>query len=186
MDASDQLTEDDLLRLRAATGAYFAAAGHLAQAALTLRLAAMSIEDERGFLLDRLGAIRPAGETEEVVETESDREFLTDRAETYEAKVRQLTEWGRAILADLARWHESIADDRSDAPVTAQSFGDTLADYRRDIDRAAREMETIAANLHGSAYTASETWQESLAHVGIAIRFLESEAALFDALIEDE
>jgi len=181
-----QLTEEDLARLRDAIHAYFRGAGHLADAAITLRLAAMTIEDDDDSLLDQLGAIRPAGEAELVVDAESDREFLADRAATYEAKVGQMTEWGCAILAELSRWFEARAPDRSDAPVTVQTLDDMLRDYRREIDGAAREVEGIATALHATRYTDTEGWEEPLAHLGIAIQFLAGEAALFDSLLEDD
>lgn len=185
MPDSRPLTEEELARIRDAVHSYFRAAGHLADVAITLRLATMKIGGDDDSLLEQLGAIRPAGETEPVVEVESDREFLVDRAATYEAKVGQLTEWGCAILADLGRWFEGNAPDRSEAPVTVQTLEDTLNDYRREIDGAAREVEAIATALHATRYTDTERWREPLTHLGIAIQFLAGEAALFDSLLED-
>jgi hypothetical protein len=156
--ATADLDREAIERVRAAVGAYFSAAGYLAESSLLLQLAALAQAD---------------------ADDHEDREFLLDRAATYRDKAAHMSASGNALLDHAANWIQRL--DATDAGELEQ----TLHDFAGMIDNAAKDYARVTEELTATSLGTHPTYAELMAELRLAVRFLQSEAAEFRRIAEE-
>ncbi len=176
----ERSAEDE--RWREAVSAHYALAGHLAAAALSLEQAATSLDPEGDSLYVELAEIFPAEGSDESMPP-SDRDFLLDRALTHREKAVLFARNGgalaEAMTRNLRRQHGG-----PDSWERRYALREAMCPYAESIGCAATEAERILVALDASLSERGVT--EPAAQMAAVVRFLNLEAALFAALIEED
>ena len=152
------LDREAIERLRAAVGAYFSAAGYLAESSLLMQLAALAQGN--------------SGDDEE-------REFFLERAETYRDKAAHMSRSGSALLDHATDWIEGL--DTTDVGDIEQ----TLSAFASMIDNAARGYARVTEELTATPLGTHPAYAELLRELRLAVRFLQSEAAAFRRIADE-
>ena len=157
------LDDSPIERVRAAVAAYFRAAGALADASVLLRLAATAARaspDER--------------------EEDSDEAWLLDRAHTYREKSGHMSKSGGVLLAHAWDW----IGDLDDADIADEEA--VFAAFARAIEKAANGYAGVVEALTATPLTTEPEYQKLVEELRLAVRFLQSEAAVFEDAVSEE
>lgn len=179
-------SQSDDEQLAEVSRSHLAAAGWLGAASIALHRAADLRDGSEISLVARIAEVLPAsedGEEEDASQEdadETDRAFLLDRATTH----RRVAEGFASNALALLGLASNLPGDSGEgfAMGVKAELGDLLARYVRFVGEAARELAASSSCLNASRLAGDDAWQEPIDRLRAAVRFLEQEAACFDAI----